>query len=101
MSEESYSCLNSTAVKDPNIEAVFKYGLPEYKKISGFSIFINSMVLFIELYFISAVFVFYYNKAKGKVSRRMKEALEISGIITVVLVIIFAVLYYIYLWRLL
>lgn len=101
MTEESYTCLNSTQVKDPNIETVFKYGLPEYKRISGFGVFINSLVLFIELYILSSVFIYYHNKLKAKVSHRVKETIDITGIIVLILLVIFAVLYYIYLWRLL
>jgi hypothetical protein len=101
MTEESYSCINSTEAKDSNIDAVFRFGLPEYRRISGLSIFLNSMILFIELYIISAVFIYYKNKLKARLSRRAKEAVEITGIILVLLLIIFAVLYYIYLWRLL
>lgn len=101
MTEESYTCLNSTTAEDPNIENVFKFGLPEFKKISGFSIFINSLILFIELYIISAIFIYYHDKFKKKLSHRMKETVEITGIIMVLLLIIFAVLYYILLWRLL
>ncbi|MBW2992447.1 hypothetical protein KY345_04485 [Candidatus Woesearchaeota archaeon] len=101
MTEESYTCLNKTEVKDPNIETVFKYGLPEYRRISGFNIFINSLILFIELYILSAVFIYYKNKLKKRLSRRTREIIEITGIIIAILLIIFAVLYYIYLWRLL
>lgn len=101
MTEESYNCLSSGQVKDTNIENVFKFGLPEYRRISGFSIFINSLILFLELYIISAIFIHYHNKFKNKTSKRIREIIEISGIIIVILLIIFAVLYYIYLWRLL
>jgi hypothetical protein len=101
MSEESYKCINSTKTDDSNINTVFKYGLPEYKTISGFGIFVNSLLLFIELYILASVFIYYHNKLKGKVSHKMKELMEVSGILLAILILIFAVLYYIYLWRLL
>jgi hypothetical protein len=98
--EESYNCIKS-AKEDPNVNMIFKFGLPEYKNISGFSIFINSLVIFLELYILSAVVIYFHNKIKVKVSHKAKDAMEISGIVIVLLLIIFAVLYYIYLWRLL
>jgi hypothetical protein len=101
MTEESYKCINSTQSKDPNIETIFKFGLPEYKTVSGLGIFINSLLIFLELYLLSAVFIYFSSRLKSKLSGRAKEAIEITGIIIVILLIIFAVLYYIYLWRLL
>jgi len=101
MDESFYSCLSSSAASDSNIDTVFKYGLPEYKKISGIGIFMHSLILFIEFYILSAVFVYYYNKLKKRLSNRMTRMLEIFGIIITVLLVVFAVLYYIYLWRLL
>jgi hypothetical protein len=101
MTEESYNCISSSKAADTNIETVFKFGLPEYKSISGLSIFLNSMVIFIELYILSAVFIYFKNRLKSRLSHRAKEAIEITGVIVMVLLIVFAVLYYIYLWRLL
>ena len=101
MTEESYSCLNDTAVSDPNIDAVFRFGLPEYKRISGFDIFINSLILFLELYLICSVVVYYHNKIKKRLSSRTREIFDIAGITIIIFLVIFAVLYYIYLWRLL
>jgi hypothetical protein len=101
MSEESYNCISSAQEYDTNVQTVFKFGLPGYKNISGLSIFFNSLLLFIEIYIISAIFIYLKNMLKTKLSHRAKEAIEITGVIAMILLIIFAVLYYIYLWRLL
>jgi hypothetical protein len=101
ISEESYNCISAAQEYDTNVRTVFKFGLPEYKNISGLSIFFNSLLLFIEIYIISAIFIYLKNMFKQKLSHRAKEAIEITGVIVMILLIIFAVLYYIYLWRLL
>jgi hypothetical protein len=101
MSETDFECINSTKVVDSNIKVLFKKGVPEYKAISGWSVFINTAIIFLEVYLISCFIVFLYVSMKNKLSRTMREAVEIGGVILLVLLVIFAVLTYIYLIRML
>lgn len=101
MSEENYECLKSSTAEDTNIKTVFKYGLPEYKQVSGGSMFLQSLILFVVVYLLSSLIIYYHNKFKNKLSHRMKETLEWTGVLILIMLLIFAVLYYIFLWRLL
>ncbi len=101
MTEEDYSCINQTKTEDSNIKTLFKDGLPEYKAISGWSVFLNTLIIFLIVYIISCTIAHYHNKFKMKAHPKIKEALEITGVLILILLIIFAVLTYIYLVRLL
>lgn len=101
-SYEDYQCIKTFEEKnkEKSISKLFGGILPDYERVTGIVLFINSLILLSEYYIMNCFLVYFYSRAKKHMSEKKKESIQLSLIIAIILLLVSAVISYLYLLNL-
>jgi len=100
ISESNYFCINSAVnAKDETMMKLFGGKMPEYKRFSAENLILNSIILLLAVYLASCIIAYIYRKTKSKMNDKMVKITEMTVIVLGVIVIILAILLYIYILK--
>ncbi len=97
--EPNYECLKDK-VQMTKLGLLFEDDTPEYKKISLFWLFFNTLVLVFIFYLINCGIVYYYKSHRHKFKLRTIELLEFALTLLALMLIISAIYLYLYIVQL-
>lgn len=99
-SKQDYNCIkeNEEKSREKPIADLLGGIVPEYRKISGPNLFLNSLLLLSQYYVMNCFLVYFYDRVKRRISS--KETITWAIIIAIILILTLAVISYIYLLNL-